>query len=441
MDTLFIWGNRMAKNILIVGNGFDLSHYLPTKYDHFMDVMSAIESNNSNTMNFDDLFSKYREDFFIAKTKEYYKTEEFILETDKLNEIKNLVEENYWYRYFSNHVKEIDTWIDFENSIEEVLKSFSDYLYVKAGNKSITYEKSCQNLNFFNFFVTTTNSKILSNGLDQEKSQKNQNKTTINSKFCFRKNLNNGLDASSFIKFLQKQLDDLIKIFDLYLSLIIAQLKPRSKFKISEESFLEPDKILSFNYTNTYQKIYGLVEDTQYLHGSHGEKQNIVLGVSDLDDDGLKALKAYGFTKYHQKLFKETNYLFLDEYITKAEESLEKYTKHQATNYPNYQIEQQREQGFLKSLSLNINFYIWGHSLDLSDKEYIKDIFSLNDDVDRNVRVVVYYFDDSAKFSLLNNLLAILGKDKVEKWMKKKWLEFKPNPKIDFKADQSVQSP
>lgn len=30
-------------NILIVGNGFDLSHYLPTKYDHFMLVMKAIE--------------------------------------------------------------------------------------------------------------------------------------------------------------------------------------------------------------------------------------------------------------------------------------------------------------------------------------------------------------------------------------------------------------
>ena len=30
-------------NILIVGNGFDLSHYLPTKYDHFMVAMEAIE--------------------------------------------------------------------------------------------------------------------------------------------------------------------------------------------------------------------------------------------------------------------------------------------------------------------------------------------------------------------------------------------------------------
>ena len=45
-------------NILIVGNGFDLSHYLPTKYDHFMDVMGAIENwdVSKGEMNFDDLF-------------------------------------------------------------------------------------------------------------------------------------------------------------------------------------------------------------------------------------------------------------------------------------------------------------------------------------------------------------------------------------------------
>jgi hypothetical protein len=31
-------------NILIVGNGFDLAHYLPTKYDHFMGAKQAIEA-------------------------------------------------------------------------------------------------------------------------------------------------------------------------------------------------------------------------------------------------------------------------------------------------------------------------------------------------------------------------------------------------------------
>ncbi len=52
--------------------------------------------------------------------------------------------------------------------------------------------------------------------------------------------------------------------------------------------------------------------------------------------------------------------------------------------------------------------------------------------MDRNVRVTVYYFDSNAKFSLLNNLLAILGKDKVELWMKKGWLKLEENPKINF---------
>ena len=75
--------------------------------------------------------------------------------------------------------------------------------------------------------------------------------------------------------------------------------------------------------------------------------------------------------------------------------------------------------------------------LDVSDKDYIIDIFSLNDDIDRNVRVTVYYFDKTAKFSLLNNLLAILGKDKVEQWMRNKWLCFKPNPEIKFLAQEN----
>ncbi|WP_228720283.1 hypothetical protein [Acinetobacter portensis] len=73
-----------------------------------------------------------------------------------------------------------------------------------------------------------------------------------------------------------------------------------------------------------------------------------------------------------------------------------------------------------------------GHSLDSSDKDYINDLFCLNDDMDRRVRVVVYYYDDNAKFMLLNNLLAILGKDKVEKWMKNKWLIFEKNPEVKF---------
>ena len=60
-------------NILIVGNGFDLSHYLPTKYDHFMVVMKAIEDRDESQgeMGFDNLFGLLyeKETYFLAIPK------------------------------------------------------------------------------------------------------------------------------------------------------------------------------------------------------------------------------------------------------------------------------------------------------------------------------------------------------------------------------------
>ena len=117
----FAFGDTRTMNILIVGNGFDLSHYLPTKYDHFMDVMRAIEDKNtgglprnlserkieewleeldklfqkrneveqpSHHMNFDELFLKTRDPNFISKTKEYYLTDSILLSAQDVIKIQ-----------------------------------------------------------------------------------------------------------------------------------------------------------------------------------------------------------------------------------------------------------------------------------------------------------------------------------------------------------------
>ena len=45
--------------ILITGNGFDLFHYLPTKYGHFIAIMTTIEDCNfSEDVSFEELFGK-----------------------------------------------------------------------------------------------------------------------------------------------------------------------------------------------------------------------------------------------------------------------------------------------------------------------------------------------------------------------------------------------
>lgn len=77
----------------------------------------------------------------------------------------------------------------------------------------------------------------------------------------------------------------------------------------------------------------------------------------------------------------------------------------------------------------NVNIYIWGHSLADSDESYINEIFSFNQRPNVQCIVTVYFHGSDAP-RLLNNLLDILGKEKVEKWMKKGWLKFEQNPNI-----------
>lgn len=455
-------------NILIVGNGFDLSHYLPTKYDHFMDVMGAIEEKDTgglpknlveksidewfnllektfqkrdgiasppHDMTFDELFYKTRDSKFIEKTKEFYLTESVEICAKDVLRLQYRLGLNCWYQYFKNHVAEIKTWIDFEQKIEEVLVAVArcivdlesmdhpnkirNYINMRGKDDIKIKIKDLETLKFFNFTTKNEGAMIPSN---------------LNMNFCHGKNVKNGFCSTEFMTFLHTELERFIEIFNLYLEIIVGQLFQSGRIDIDAE-WSYPDKIFSFNYTNTYQRLHDSV-DVEYLHGSCGEYQNIVLGVSDLEDDSLKKIKAYGFTKYQQKLFKDTDYLFLDEFKKLIEDGKKQFDTDLKLMSANALSDIRTR--FIKrglgsnATTLDLNFIIWGHSLDVSDKDYILDLFNLNDDIDRNVRVTVYYFDKTAKFSLLNNLLAILGKDKVEQWMKNKWLCFKPNPEIKF---------
>ncbi|MCH7314087.1 AbiH family protein [Acinetobacter sp. ANC 3882] len=468
-------------NILIVGNGFDLSHYLPTKYDHFMDVMKAIESKETGEkvvdlsihtvsewirmldqifekrqgleqpnydMDFNELFSCIRDKWFIEKTKELYLTEQIKISCQDVLKLQYRLKLNDWYQYFKNHVEEIKTWIDFEQKIEEVLTTLAnciveiekvtkmdelfEYFSHKKEDGSQIKVKDLNILNFFNFISPENYSSLISvpNGLFSYTSVKSS-RNNLNPKFCHGQKIKNGFNPSSFLDYLYQKLDEFIEIFNLYLELIINNFQHKNELSIDSKDWIYPDFIYSFNYTNTYSRLYDCVK-IEYLHGSHGEYQNIVLGISDLEHENLKKLKAYGFTKYHQKLLKDTDYLFLDEFKNKI--SLHKnkieYFEKDFGYSSSVKRKFERQQLMEIDSKLDLNIYIWGHSLDISDKDYIVDLFGLNDDLDRNVRIIVYYFDKNAKFSLLNNLLAILGKDKVELWMKNGWLKFEPNPNV-----------
>lgn len=64
------------------------------------------------------------------------------------------------------------------------------------------------------------------------------------------------------------------------------------------------DEVFSFNYTTTFENFYESPVTIHFLHGKLGKQHNLVLGISELKDGYLKSLKAYGFTKYHQKFIR-----------------------------------------------------------------------------------------------------------------------------------------
>ncbi|MHA3056447.1 AbiH family protein [Acinetobacter sp. ANC 5584] len=431
-------------NILIVGNGFDLSHYLPTKYDHFMVAMAAIESwdESKGEMRFDDLFGKdywYKNDKtgeewqneIFQNTKAIYKTEDIKISVDGIKKLKKQLKENVWYQYFSEHVKEVKTWIDFETKIEEGLKTVVEFIKVIEG-KYQDFGEVCSNFYLIdnsnlnkddkNYYLYKLNFEVLNllkvcernpnYGKENELGFPAKKIGSMNEEwFKVDGKASYGFSTEKYIGFLNQQLEDFIELFNFYLEDVVKKLKPKKSFKelkTQDYDLTEIDQIYSFNYTQTYLIFYKSKTEIDFLHGKSGEDQNMVLGISELEDDVLKKIKAYGFTKYHQKLMKGTNYGFLNHN--------EKFD-----NLVN-------PSGMRTGDVIQIN--IWGHSLDVSDEDYIQEIFSFNGNEDQYVRVTVFYFDTNAKFSLLANLLHILDKEKVEHWMKQGWLTFKPNPDI-----------
>lgn len=239
-----------------------------------------------------------------------------------------------------------------------------------------------------------------------------------------------------FLNVIYNSLEEFIGIFNDYIVHIInifySNLREEKKenFISKQEKLLfeNVNQIFSFNYTPTYTKFYKTdiinVDNEflqelelkskkrknfyQFLHGNAVlnwnnkpenyindlNKMKIVLGVDDIDDS-LKIHKLFQFTKYFQKLHKQTDYLFLKDF--KPFNGI--------TSFGQY------------------TFYFWGHSLDYSDRQYIREIFKLIENSNGS-KIIIFYHSISAKGDQLKNLLGIIKKEKIERFMKFGILQF-----------------
>ena len=397
-------------NILIVGNGFDLSHYLPTKYEHFMSVMENIGkwSKPNEDMCFDDIFDK--ENGFFQKTKSIYQVDKIYISILEIEGLRERLQQNVWYKFFSYHLQQIDTWIDFELEFSKALDLVAKFsedaenIYqkheeIRSAILHVGQTEREKNLKYGENTIT----KLFLLGLFEV----NNNQMHIKNKYYRNQNLKLEIDVKLIIEDLEKFLNDFISIFKWYLQEVIQKLEPKNTLRLKRKDFEYNDLlVLSFNYTSTFSHFYSPKAKIEYVHGK--VEKDLVLGIPDVKNEFLKKFKNYSFTKYHQKLLKNTDYLFLNENPTVSM----------------ILANQSLGRGLQK-----INIYVWGHSLAESDEDYIREIFSLNRKKDVECNVCVYFYDNDAP-QLLNNLLDILGKAIVEEWMKKGWLKFEENPDI-----------
>jgi hypothetical protein len=434
----------MEEKIVILGNGFDLRHFLPTSYNHLISILCEIEKlpEDKESISFSDLFDgvfKEKNEWFYNQINEYYRTENFIFNLEEIKSIQNRLLDNSWFQYFKSVDKnKIETWIDFETEIERILvatlqyfESFSKdeffkkptYTFLKSGaGYYIPYTD-------YNQFFKSKLQALLLNSFKLISSQRgywriNENYIlTLEDEIQYYK-------EKDFFNFIYQSLEEFVGIFNDYILNIINAFngnlveEKKEGFTNREGKYLfqQVKTIFSFNYTNTFDNFYGFKQRSEseqlkmivdlhiskkesvkieFLHGSYVEnwkkdsdKLKIVLGVDDIHES-LKKHKLFQFTKYFQKLHKQTDYLFLKDF--------------EATNRTKNQN--------------RYIFYFWGHSLDYSDRQYIREVFNLVANSDGS-KIKIFYHSISAKGDQLKNLLGIIEKEIIEKFMKDKIIEF-----------------
>lgn len=334
---------NLNNNLLIIGNGFDLEHDLKTHYTDFFDTIN----NNVSSKN------------------------EIIL-----NNNKYLIKDNnlllYLIKEYKQNKLQGNNWIDIETELKKIISLIEE----------ININNFIDNMSYYSGDEYTTIKKI-------------QSKSSYYFKNClfpfiignnYYKYINEHYNIS--IKILEKDLNELTNMLRDYL--LEQDISNLTKTKDISDIDYKITHVLSFNYTDTFRKIYSDIDDDKidFIHGSLN-KNNLVLGINETltEDTANKIVDTVYFKKYFQRIYKKTDY----KYVSWLD----------PTDYKNYADFD--------------TVYIHGHSLDESDKEILEKI--INSVLKKYTPTVkIFYYDEKHYRQEVTNLIKVLGKDVFQKY-------------------------
>ena len=354
-------------NILVIGNGFDVAHGLPTKYQRFLGFVYYFGL-YAKGFNINDVL-----DYEHKNNSKYYIKYFEKLKDEIKKEYTDLINNNILFEHFTNVYKEKlknkQNWIDFEAEISNVIQELDRI------RKHLLDLKSQDSINSVAKIHTEYRIIVNLNEYLQEN--------------CGRfDGFNFTLQRVAMIKnILLNDLNSLTRCLELYLTDFIEYDKCKKNKLISD---IDADFLLNFNYTDTYLKTYVeskrhgsfVTNKTNYIHG-RAKKENtiencdLVLGIEEYleGDDRNKDNEYIEFKKFYQRIFKGTG-----------------------SKYKTWLNRNKDERIFT---------YIFGHSIATTDGDIIKNL------IEASYKTTIYYHSKDALHDIILNLVQIIGVEEL----------------------------
>lgn len=366
--------------ILMIGNGFDLEHDLPTKYTDFL----AFVRNFKGAYLYANAHPNQKDLIKDDYLKLIFTNCEF---ENRVVALHSFTDNNLWINYFQKvykeHLANKENWIDFESEISDIIRTIDK---LQKYYERITLGEE-ENKNLENLYNTKL-IKVFKYKIDKENIDKN-------------------------IPILLTDLNKLIGALEIYIWDYVGY--EEIKFYNPDIEKIHPNKVFSFNYSDTYKKVYGsnrikvdysfthgiATNNIQYFYGKeigskeldeailiNAENNTMVLGIDEYlpKERSSKEIDFIAFKKYYQRIYKKTG----NEY-----------------------------KRWLKQIDDNVNagrveeniLYIFGHSLDVTDGDVLREFIN-----NKNLKTVIFYRNKEQLGQQIANLVKILKpEDVIEK--------------------------
>lgn len=352
------------KNVLVIGNGFDIAHGLYTKYIDFYNFCNAIKrvlNDKKDIAIREDIKEELLRSEFMKSTANIINNKK-IVNDDMLEKMINICKNNYWLNCIEERNLSNDPhWCDIEGVIADEISKLS-YVAKKYDGARVNARALNESKEIINIYQHVMNYASKSYSF----------KTSV----CL------------FKEKLLSDLNDLTWMLEIYLSKFLNRKSKTYKFFET----LNIDYIINFNYTDTYNKLYKKNIPTHFIHGkirnNDKDAMNMVFGIGDSINEDDNNYEFIEFQKYYQRIIYKTG-----------------------NNYA-------------KWLDNNeiMNIFIFGHSVNEVDGDIIKRLITR-----KYTNIYIYYYDQPALNSIVANLTRILGKEMIIDYTDKNKIVFLVN--------------